>query len=680
VSEAGADECSGEAGLCILPNEHWDKQCSDPDPAPTPTTFYMTGGPFYWHQRVWVPVLPTTIPDHLPGNTPMPPQEGKVGLMLDSWGHLGGTCFRFDFEVKNTTMSPIDFDLPAQAFMRCKSNTNIYTVDVDRYDSADDYPETHLNAGETRRISVPICHQCPQDPLLGVMTSGYQSQAGTSGLSANTFTGADTAIYFQWKVFVDQDCGHTREPRGFYPEIEDPPAEPKEFLYAGAIGIDGEAGAGHSGGNTPVTVPPCLRITRGFGCDDYPTGVAGGDRCPPSAPYWHTGVDYSCYTGTPVYTPLGGALVHSTGTGYGNLAKVIVSEHGQTIQMYYAHLSVFAQSDFCHSGGICHSGSKVGRTGNTGFSTGPHLHWELRVNNVPVDPFQYWSALPEGGARPPVAGIEGLSGPEPSVAQSGETSNGGSSVLAAPALQPTPVLTGTVPPPERYPLHIRTREIAGAPIAGVEVALSDSEGEEVVATCITGGDGRCAVDLPSGVYRVQLGGEVDGHPVDPVGDVNVEAMESEREEYYFGPLAVWHDPPHSTSGFVLTADESGVLQPVMDADPTGDVPQPVNPVELVRPEATPAPVTEETTAPATMMLPGQTPQPEVTQVTEPPLSPTPTMPPSPTPTPEVLKDGSLERLLGLLACLAGVGLLALVVYLSTQIRQLREEKGTPDEA
>jgi hypothetical protein len=112
------------------------------------------------------------------------------------------------------------------------------------------------------------------------------------------------------------------------------------------------------------------------------------------------------------------------------------------------------------------------------------------------------------------------------------------------------------------------------------------------------------------------------------------------------------------------------------------VPQPVNPVELVRPEATPAPVTEEaaTIAPTVTALSGQTPQPEVTQVTKPSLSPTPTMPPSPTPTPEVLKDGSLERLLGLLACLAGVGLLALVVYLSTQIRQLREEKGTPDEA
>jgi hypothetical protein len=233
----------------------------------------------------------------------------------------------------------------------------------------------------------------------------------------------------------------------------------------------------------------------------------------------------------------------------------------------------------------------------------------------------------------------------------------GSGVLAAPAMLPTPPPTRTVEPPARYPLHLRARRSDGSPVAGVEIALSDSEGEDVVATCTTGEDGRCAVDLPSGVYQVRLGGEVDGHPVDPVGDVNVEAMESEREEYYFGPLAVWHDPPHSTQGFVLTLDDEGVLQPLMDADPTGDVPQPVNPMERVREEATPAPG-ETAIAPAPTATVGQTaPPPEVSE------SPSPTVPAESPEGPSLFLGGLL--------CLLGIVAIGGIYYLSRQIRKWR---------
>jgi hypothetical protein len=594
------------------------------------------------------------MPADTGGGTPLPPQPGKIGIMLES-RHEHGTCVRLDFEVKNSTTSPLDFDLPAQAFVRCKGSTAIYTIRPEDYSG--DPAEMRYEPGETKHFSVPICHQCSNDDLLvGVMTSGYQSHAGTAGLSANVPTGGDTAIYFDWDNLVDGECSATQEPTGYYPEIEDPPAQPSGYSgYMGALGLYGEAYAGHSNGNTPVTIPPCLRITRGFGCSGFPTGVAGGSRCPPGQPYWHTGIDYSCYTGTPVFTPMGGALVHSTGTGYGNLAKVNLAEGGQSIQMYFAHLSVFRQSDHCHVGGICNAGSQVGDIGSTGFSTGPHLHWEIRVNGVPVDPFQYWSGLPEGGARGPVAGIENLE--EPS----------GIGVLAAPPLLPeiqmTPALTVTPRPPARYPLRLRVRKADGAPIAGVEVTLGDSEGETTKGTCTTGDSGICEIELPTGVYQVRLGGTVDGHPIDPVGDVNVEALESGIEEFYFGPLAVWHDPPHSTVGFVLEMDDEGVLQPLIDADPTGDVPQPLNPMEDMRPEETPVarvgPDLPSTEPPSTV-LPGQT--------VEPSLTPSPT----PTPVPGGEPTDRTARIAGILLFIGGLGLVIASGYVISWLRKERE--------
>jgi hypothetical protein len=516
-----------------------------------------------------------------------------VGIILKSWSDHPG--HRFDFEVKNISSSPIDFDLPAQVFVRC-GNNNVLHVERDKYEEHGlDYPDSHFDPGEERDISLSIWYDqsCP-DPILGIMTSPYVSAAGSAGLSSNAVTGGDTAIYIDYHAKVPGECSATQQaPLGApYPEIEMPPPEPDRDTYGYASIMNGVA-AGHRSDKVPVTIPPCLRITRGFGCDEFPTGVAGGDRCPADKPYWHTGVDFSCATGIPVYTPMGGALVHSSSSsGYGNLAKIILSEGGQTLQMYFAHLSAFAQSDLCHRGGICHPGSQVGAIGSTGFSTGPHLHWEFRVNNVPVDPFQYFggsagSGLPRMGPQGPVAGLQGT-----------EQSMG---ILAAPAaVAASPVPTATRRPPNEYPLKIRVRDADGNGFAGIEVALSDIDGEEVVGSCTSDDSGECRLDLPSGVYQIRLAGEVGGHPVDPVGELNLEALASGRAEYYYGPLALWHDPPHSTAGFILEEDEAGVLQPVIDADPTSEVPQPLDPVEDL-PAATPAPsgVGPGTTQPTT---------------------------------------------------------------------------------
>jgi murein DD-endopeptidase MepM/ murein hydrolase activator NlpD len=69
-------------------------------------------------------------------------------------------------------------------------------------------------------------------------------------------------------------------------------------------------------------------------------------------------------------------------SGYG---RIVLIDHGWLVTGY-AHLSAFA----VHVGSRVTRGSTVGRIGITGASTGPHLHFETRVNGTPVDPLRYF--------------------------------------------------------------------------------------------------------------------------------------------------------------------------------------------------------------------------------------------------------------------------------------------------
>jgi murein DD-endopeptidase MepM/ murein hydrolase activator NlpD len=107
---------------------------------------------------------------------------------------------------------------------------------------------------------------------------------------------------------------------------------------------------------------------------------------PPYGPYkhFHTGVDISAALGTPVMAAADGLVVavgHSN-FGYGNY---VVIAHGGGIATLYAHL---LQTD-ANVGDSVVRGQVIGLEGSTGFSTGPHVHFELRVNDQVIDPMPY---------------------------------------------------------------------------------------------------------------------------------------------------------------------------------------------------------------------------------------------------------------------------------------------------
>lgn len=96
----------------------------------------------------------------------------------------------------------------------------------------------------------------------------------------------------------------------------------------------------------------------------------------------HKGVDYSAATGTPVKTTGDGKVIFKGDkNGYGNVVEI---EHGQKYSTLYAHLSGFKPG--LKTGNSVKQGEVIGYVGSTGLATGPHLHYEFRINGEHVNP------------------------------------------------------------------------------------------------------------------------------------------------------------------------------------------------------------------------------------------------------------------------------------------------------
>ncbi len=133
-------------------------------------------------------------------------------------------------------------------------------------------------------------------------------------------------------------------------------------------------GAESSGG---LIMPVTGTFSSGFGYRVDPFGLGTT---------FHAGQDIAAPTGTPIYAATAGtvAIVETPGEsgGYGNYTCI---DRGAGFATCYAHQSAV----FVHVGQVVTQRQEIGLVGSTGASTGPHLHFEVRLNGVPVDPVPY---------------------------------------------------------------------------------------------------------------------------------------------------------------------------------------------------------------------------------------------------------------------------------------------------
>lgn len=152
-----------------------------------------------------------------------------------------------------------------------------------------------------------------------------------------------------------------------------------EIVYDGTGGIDlekGEAVKGTSFAPYTVSTEVCIpvenaRITSPFGYRVNPVSGNYG---------FHTGLDLAVEEGTPVSAAFYGTVSEC---GESDVwGKYVLIEHSDNCETYYCHLSEI----YVTEGAVIRQGETIGLVGSTGWSTGPHLHFEVRVDGVRVDP------------------------------------------------------------------------------------------------------------------------------------------------------------------------------------------------------------------------------------------------------------------------------------------------------
>lgn len=128
-------------------------------------------------------------------------------------------------------------------------------------------------------------------------------------------------------------------------------------------------------------IEPIFGVSCEFRCAGYPYEYLIGP---------HAAIDMPTYIGTPVKAPADGYVARVHDSGSSNYSYLLVL-HGENISTVYGHLSGFAVSE----GNTVTRGQVIGYTGGapgsrgSGLSTGPHLHFEVRQNNVPVNPRKF---------------------------------------------------------------------------------------------------------------------------------------------------------------------------------------------------------------------------------------------------------------------------------------------------
>ena len=130
-------------------------------------------------------------------------------------------------------------------------------------------------------------------------------------------------------------------------------------------------------------LPETVKITSLFGVREHP--ILGGWRL-------HTGVDLGTPIGTPVRAVAPGVVRRASSDGING--RILVLDHGRGVVTTYCHNDAL----LVHNGQHVEQGQVVARTGSSGRTTGPHLHYQIDLAGEPVDPLRFRAKHPKTGA------------------------------------------------------------------------------------------------------------------------------------------------------------------------------------------------------------------------------------------------------------------------------------------
>lgn len=213
-------------------------------------------------------------------------------------------------------------------------------------------------SSEAVRALIGLEESEPEESDCSESETENESQGGTSSFSRvlSSRSGSDTAARASANVALLQEIIPDKSE-----DLEALKVEVKEYQRRLAA--------------TPSIWPTRGRIVSGFGMRRSPFNRRRFE--------FHEGVDIAAPRGTPIYAAASGTVLIAAHRGaWGNMVKI---GHGYGYRTLYAHMS----RRIVREGERVEKGQLIGYVGSTGRSTGPHLHYEVHVHGVPVDPRGY---------------------------------------------------------------------------------------------------------------------------------------------------------------------------------------------------------------------------------------------------------------------------------------------------